>query len=51
MPNLASQVLEEVVSLLEQGCQLAHRLAQRLVCHALPEHHLLIGNVESESEK
>ena len=41
MPNLSSEVLEEVVSLLEQGGELTHRLAQGLVRHALPEHGLL----------
>ena len=41
MPNLTSEVLEEVVGLLEQGGKLTHRLAQGLVRHALPEHALL----------
>ena len=41
MPNLASEVLEEVVSLLEQGGELTHRLAQGLVRNTLPEHALL----------
>ena len=38
-----SEVLEEVGSLFEQGGELAHRLAQGLVRHALPEHRLLKG--------
>ena len=48
MPNLASEVLEEVVSLLEQGGELTHRLAQGLVRHALPEHGLLKGKGRNE---
>ena len=50
MANLSSQVLEEIISLLEQGCELTHCLAQRLVRHTLPEHALLKGKVESKSK-
>ena len=46
MTHLASEVLEEVVSLLEQGGELTHRLAQGLVRHALPEHSFLTNASE-----
>ena len=51
MPNLSSEVLEEVISLLEQGGKLTHRLAQGLVRHALPEHGLLKGKGKSKNGK
>ena len=47
MTNLASEVLEEIISLLEQGSKLAHRLTQGLVRHTLPEQ----GKVKHGSEK